>query len=130
MFAILPAPRRRRRDRSAPSASAKAIARRLRPHGPAAFSSFCAEPAELGRAIAEAELMLDVIARDERVADQLGAEIGNGVYRLLFRAMATDPDEVRRFYAETVEPLVAHDAPVPHRPARRRSRPTSPTTAT
>ena len=53
--------------------------------------------------------MLDVIARDDRVADQLGAEIGNGVYRLLFRAMATDPDEVRRFYEETVEPLVAHD---------------------
>jgi PucR family transcriptional regulator, purine catabolism regulatory protein len=53
--------------------------------------------------------MLDVIARDERVADQLTTEIGNGVYRLLFRAMASDPDEVRRFYSETVEPLVAHD---------------------
>ena len=54
--------------------------------------------------------MLDVIVRDDRVADQLTAEIGNGVYRLLFRAMASDPDEVRRFFAETVEPLVAHDA--------------------
>ena len=53
--------------------------------------------------------MLDVIARDDRVADQLEDEIGNGVYRLLFRAMATDPDEVRRFYRETVEPLVDHD---------------------
>jgi hypothetical protein len=91
------------------AAAAKMIADRLRPHGPAAFSSFCPDPAELGRAISEAELMLDVISRDDRVADQLGAEIGNGVYRLLFRAMATDPDEVRRFYEVTVEPLVTHD---------------------
>ena len=29
--------------------------------------------------------------------------------RLLFRALASDPGEVRRFYAETVEPLVDHD---------------------
>lgn len=108
IYAILPA----RGGDDAPertAASAKEIANRLRAHGPAAFSSFCADPAELDRAIAEAELMLDVIARDERVADQLTAEIGNGVYRLLFRAMATDPDEVRRFYEDTVQPLVAHD---------------------
>jgi hypothetical protein len=90
-------------------ASARAIAGRLRAHGPAAFSSFCADPTELGRAIAEAELMLDVIARDERLAEQLSDGVGNGVYRLLFRAMATDPDEVHRFYEDTVSPLVAHD---------------------
>jgi sugar diacid utilization regulator len=108
IYALLPA----RGGDDAPErtvASARSIASRLRGHGPAAFSSFCADPAELDRAIAEAELMLDVIARDERIADQLTAEIGNGVYRLLFRAMATDPDEVRRFYEDTVEPLVAHD---------------------
>jgi PucR family transcriptional regulator, purine catabolism regulatory protein len=108
IFAILPA----RGGDDAPEltgAAAKRIADRLRPHGPAAFSSFCADPAELGRAISEAELMLDVISRDDRVADQLSAEIDNGVYRLLFRAMATDPEEVRRFYEETVEPLVSHD---------------------
>lgn len=91
------------------AASARAICKRLRAHGLAACSSLCADPAELDRAIAEAELMLDVIARDERVADQLTEQISNGVYRLLFRAMATDPDEVRRFYEETVAPLVAHD---------------------
>ena len=108
VYAILPAPRAEDGAERV-AASAKAIAARLRSHGPAAFSSFCAEPADLGRAIAEAELMLDVIARDERVADRLGDEISNGVYRLLFRAMASDPDEVHRFYHETVEPLVAHD---------------------
>jgi DNA-binding PucR family transcriptional regulator len=53
--------------------------------------------------------MLDLIARDERVADQLSNGMGDGVYRLLFRAMAADPGEVRRFYADTVEPLVEHD---------------------
>lgn len=91
------------------TASARAIAGRLRAHGPAAFSSFCFDPAELGRAVAEAELMLDVIARDERLAEQLTDGVGNGVYRLLFRAMASDPDEVRRFYEDTVSALVAHD---------------------
>jgi sugar diacid utilization regulator len=90
-------------------AAACALTGRLRPHGPAAYSSFCASPGELGRAVAEAELMLEVIARDERMADQLTEGIGNGVYRLLFRALATDPEEVRRFYDDTVEPLVAHD---------------------
>jgi DNA-binding PucR family transcriptional regulator len=91
------------------TASARAIAGRLRAQRPAAFSSFCSDPAELGRAVAEAELMLDVIARDERLAEQLADGVGNSVYRLLFRAMASDPEEVRRFYEDTVSALVAHD---------------------
>jgi hypothetical protein len=91
-------------------ASARSLATRLRPHGPAAFSSFYADAVELPRAVAEAELLLDVISRDERMAEQLADGISNGVYRLLFRAMATDPDEVRRFYRDTVEPLVTHDS--------------------
>jgi sugar diacid utilization regulator len=107
VYALLPARAGEPPERAL--AVSQALARRLQPHGPAAFSSFCADPAELDRAIAEAELMLDVISRDDALADHLATEIGNGVYRLLFRAMATDPDEVRRFYEETVEPLVAHD---------------------
>ena len=90
-------------------ASARAAVSRLTPHGPAAFSSFCEAPRDLDRAIAEAELMLDVVARDERMASQLSDGIGDGVYRLLFRALASDPEEVRRFYLDTVEPLVSHD---------------------
>ncbi|MGH2954320.1 MAG: PucR family transcriptional regulator [Solirubrobacterales bacterium] len=108
VYALLPAPEGDD-DAVRTAAAARAIADRLRPHGPAAFSSFCAEPADLGRALAEAELMLDVIARDDRVADQLASGVGDGVYRLLFRAMAADPGEVERFYEDTVEPLVAHD---------------------
>jgi sugar diacid utilization regulator len=107
VYALLPARGEDAAQRA--QASAKTIAGRLRAHGPAAFSSFCADPGELDRAISEAELMLDVIARDERVADQLTTEMGNGVYRLLFRAMASDPEEVRRFYEDTVEALVEHD---------------------
>ncbi len=90
-------------------ASARDLVDRLRPHGPAAFSSFCDGPDDLDRAVAEAELMLEVISRDARMAEQLSDGIGNGVYRLLFRALASDPDEVRRFFDETVEPLVSHD---------------------
>jgi PucR family transcriptional regulator, purine catabolism regulatory protein len=108
IYAILPARAGDGRPERT-QASARSLAARLRPHGPAAYSSFCAGPGELGRAVAEAELMLEVIAADERLAGQLEQGIGNGVYRLLFRAMATDPDEVRRFYEDTVEPLVAHD---------------------
>lgn len=90
-------------------ASATRIAARLRPQGPAAFSSYCESPGELGRAVAEAQLMLDVISRDDRMASQLTGGIGDGVYRLLFRALASDPEEVRRFYEETVAALVTHD---------------------
>lgn len=88
---------------------ARKIAGRLRSHGPAAFSSYCADPADLDRAVREAELALDVISRDERLADQLQDGIGGGVYRLLFRALASSPEEVRSFYGDTVEPLVEHD---------------------
>jgi sugar diacid utilization regulator len=88
---------------------ARTVAGRLRSHGPAAFSSFCADPSELDRAVREAELALEVIARDERLADQLQDGIAGGVYRLLFRALASSPEEVRSFYADTVEPLVEHD---------------------
>jgi hypothetical protein len=89
--------------------AAGGIARRLRQHGPAAFSSYCAEIGELRRALREAELAFEVVSRDDRLAEQLQGGIGEGVYRLLFRALASSPDEVRSFYRDTVEPLVEHD---------------------
>ncbi|MDX6616133.1 MAG: hypothetical protein QOD60_1224 [Solirubrobacterales bacterium] len=86
------------------------LVRRLHAHGPAAASSFYPDPAELHRAVREAELVLDVISRDERIATALEDGIaGSGVYRLLFRALISDPGEVRRFYEDTVEPLVRYD---------------------
>jgi len=89
--------------------SARSLSRRLRAHGPAAFSSVCSSASELRRAVSEAELALEVVSADERMAAQLDEGMGNGVYRLLFRALAAEPDEVRHFYDDTVEPLVVHD---------------------
>ena len=90
--------------------AARRIAGRIRSHGPAAYSSYCADVGELQRAVREAELALDVVARDDRLAEQLQGGVGEGVYRLLFRALASSPDEVRSFYRDTVEPLVEHDS--------------------
>lgn len=89
--------------------AARRIAKRLEQHGPAAFSSYCAELGELRRAAREAELALEVVSGDERLAEQLQGGVGEGVYRLLFRALASSPDDVRSFYEDTVEPLVDHD---------------------
>ena len=38
-----------------------------------------------------------------------GEEIGGGTYRLLFRVLASHPEEVRSFYEDTVAPLVRYD---------------------
>jgi len=88
---------------------ARRIARRLRSLGPTAVSSWADDVAEIPRAVREAELMLDVMAKDERLETTLAGDAADGVYRLLFRALASDPEEVRRFFSETVEPLVSHD---------------------
>jgi DNA-binding PucR family transcriptional regulator len=108
IYAILPA---RGADDAAERAQADArkLLARLRSHGPAAASSFYSDPADLHQAVREAELVLEVTRRDERLAEQIEAGSGDGVYRLLFRALISDPDEVRSFYEETVAPVVEHD---------------------
>ena len=76
----------------------------------AAVSSFYPDPGELHRAIKEAELVLDVVTREPQIAEALEEGIAaSGVYRLLFRALISDPEEVRSFYSDTVEPLVRYD---------------------
>jgi sugar diacid utilization regulator len=109
LYAILPA----RGGDDAPERTlegAGRIASRLRKHGTAAVSSFYPDPGELQRAIKEAELVLDVITREPEIAEALEEGIAaSGVYRLLFRALISDPDEVRSFYRDTVEPLVRYD---------------------
>jgi sugar diacid utilization regulator len=109
LYAILPG----RGGDDAPEKTLRAagrIANRLRKHGMAAVSSFYPDPGELHRAIREAELVLDVIAREPEIAEALEEGIAaSGVYRLLFRALISDPDEVRSFYRDTVEPLVRYD---------------------
>jgi sugar diacid utilization regulator len=109
LYAILPA----RGGDDAPERTLQAagrIANRLRKHGVAAVSSFYPDPGELHRAIKEAELVLDVVTREPEIAEALDEGIAaSGVYRLLFRALISDPDEVRSFYRDTVEPLVRYD---------------------
>jgi sugar diacid utilization regulator len=109
LYAILPA----KGADEAPERTLQAagrIASRLREHGLAAVSSFYPDPGELGRAIREAELVLAVITREPQIADALEEGIAaSGVYRLLFRALISDPEEVRTFYRDTVEPLVRYD---------------------
>jgi len=109
LYAILPA----RGGDDAPETTLHAagrIANRLRKHGMAAVSSFYPDPGELHRAIREAELVLDVIRREPEIAEALEEGIAaSGVYRLLFRALISDPEEVRSFYRDTVEPLVRYD---------------------
>ena len=87
-------------------AAARRLAARLQRHGTVGLSSFYADPAELGRAIQEAELVLDVLRRSDV---PISEDIGTGTYRLLFRVLASHPEEVRSFYEDTVAPIVAYD---------------------
>jgi sugar diacid utilization regulator len=70
-------------------------------------SRIAQDPADLPRAAGEALLAANVAegSAEERVLpfEQTGA------YRLLLSAMSENPTELQRFYAETVEPLVAYD---------------------
>ena len=104
VYALLPAG-----AEAAPEAAleaARRLATRLQRHGTVGISSFYSDPAELGRAIQEAELVLDVLRRSEV---PISEDIGTGTYRLLFRVLASHPEEVRSFFEDTVAPIVAYD---------------------
>lgn len=91
-------------------ARARKLAERLRQHGTVGLSSFYADPGEFARAIQEAELVLDVLRQsDGGGRDPLFDDIGTGTYRLLFRVLASHPEEVRSFYEDTVAPIVRYD---------------------
>lgn len=87
-------------------AAARRLAARLRPHGVAGLSSFCPEPTALPRALQEAELVLDVL---RRTPGAMSEDVGRGAYRLLFRVLASHPEELRAFCEDTVGPLVRYD---------------------
>jgi sugar diacid utilization regulator len=73
-------------------------------------SRIAEDPTELTRAAGEALLAANVAE-----GSGAGAQDGplafeqTGAYRLLLSAMSENPQELQRFYAETVEPLVAYD---------------------
>jgi sugar diacid utilization regulator len=105
VYAVLPASG----GDDAPEATldaARRVAGKLRRHGTVGLSSFYADPAELPRALQEAELVLDVLRRTDA---PIAEDIGTGTYRLLFRVLASHPEEVRSFYEDTVAPVVRYD---------------------
>jgi sugar diacid utilization regulator len=85
---------------------ARRLATRLQRHGTVGLSSFYADPGELPRAIQEAELVLDVLRQSDA---PIAEDIGTGTYRLLFRVLASHPEEVRSFFDDTVAPIVRYD---------------------
>jgi sugar diacid utilization regulator len=70
-------------------------------------SRIAEDPTELPRAASEALLAANV-AQGGVESTALAFE-QTGAYRLLLSAMSENPAELQRFYAETVEPLVAYD---------------------
>jgi DNA-binding PucR family transcriptional regulator len=72
------------------------------------------DPVDLFRAGQEAVLAANVAearpagGEDDEAASLLAFE-DTGAYRLLLPAMSEDAEELRRFYGETIEPLVAYD---------------------
>jgi sugar diacid utilization regulator len=107
VYALLPA--RDDGDQTASVAAARTLAGRLQRHGVVALSSFYADPGELGRAIQEAELVLEVLQRGDGLGGPIQEDIGTGTYRLLFRVLASHPEEVRSFYEDTVAAIVRYD---------------------
>ena len=90
--------------------SARRLAGRLGDHATIGVSSFHADPADAGRALQEAELVLDVVRRSGGAGGINSQDIGSGTYRLLLRVLASHPEEVASFYEDTIAPLVAYDA--------------------
>jgi hypothetical protein len=71
-------------------------------------SRIASDPGELPRAAGEALLAANV-AEGSTPEGALLAFEQTGAYRLLLGTMTENPSELQRFYAETVEPLVAYD---------------------
>jgi sugar diacid utilization regulator len=106
-------------DDAAARRVAEAVARELQAalHGytfAVGHSRVARDPTDLYRAGNEALLAANV-AEPSAAGDARGAATpvlafeATGAYRLLLPAMSEDPGELERFYAETVEPLVAYD---------------------
>jgi sugar diacid utilization regulator len=106
VYALLPAVGSGEDPAEATTAAARRLAARLQRHGTVGLSSFYLDPVELPRAVQEAELVLDVMRQSDA---PIAEDMGTGTYRLLFRVLASHPEEVRSFYQDTVAPIVAYD---------------------
>jgi PucR C-terminal helix-turn-helix domain/GGDEF-like domain len=95
VYAILPGTPGRAHD----------VAARVGKHAMVGISSHYSKPGDLRRALEEAELVLEVQSR----GGAKPADMGDGTYRLLFRVLASHPEEIRSFYDDTVAPIVRYD---------------------
>jgi PucR family transcriptional regulator, purine catabolism regulatory protein len=86
--------------------AARRLAGRLERHGSVGLSSFYSEVTDLPRGLQEAELVVDVLEQSD---GEITEDIGRGTYRLLFRVLASHPEEVRSFFEDTVAAIVRHD---------------------
>ena len=84
---------------------ARRVGTRLGRQAVVGISSRYSDAGELRRALEEAELVLEVTARGQAPEQ----EIGGGTYRLLFRVLASHPEEVRSFFEDTVAAVVRYD---------------------
>src|SRR3954466_6188412 len=82
------------------------VAARLASRTTVGLSSAYSDASDVRRALEEAELVLGVT---EAGGAPPTGDIGGGTYRLLFRVLASHPEEVRSFYEDTVAPLVRYD---------------------
>jgi PucR C-terminal helix-turn-helix domain/GGDEF-like domain len=105
VYALLP-PARGEEPVQTPLESGRRLAEALAAHAIVGFSSFCAQPRLYHRAIAEAELVVDVLKHE---AGGSGDDIRSSTYRLLINTLASRPEEVTQFYQDTVAPLVRYD---------------------
>ncbi|HVE67109.1 MAG TPA: helix-turn-helix domain-containing protein [Solirubrobacteraceae bacterium] len=104
VYGLLPAGPERSPEQTVEAA--RKLAARLQRHGTVGLSSFYADAAELHRGVQEAELVLEVLRRSD---GPIAEDIGQGTYRLLFRVLASHPEEVRSFYEDTIAPVVRYD---------------------
>jgi sugar diacid utilization regulator len=86
--------------------AARRLATRLQRYGAIGLSSFYSEIADLPRGLQEAELVVDVLEQSD---GEITEDIGTGTYRLLFRVLASHPEEVRSFYEDTIAAIVRYD---------------------
>ncbi|MDQ4105612.1 MAG: hypothetical protein M3157_00335, partial [Actinomycetota bacterium] len=70
---------------------------------------YIGDPAELTDAYSEAEVALEIGHRIHGPASVSTFE-GAGTYKLLFRVLQDDPEELETFYNETLAPVVAYDS--------------------
>jgi sugar diacid utilization regulator len=106
IYALLPGVAGAEANRDSARAAAQQLAQRLQRYATVGLSSFQPDPGQLSQAVQEAELVLDVLRHS---GGPISEEIGSVTYKLLFRVLASHPEEIHRFYESTVAALVTYD---------------------